>query len=216
LLHDPLLWINTKCQKATLTDKLHTELHERLSSMQYDCNYCTNLVEEDMWELINLCSKPSSSIHDKGPQICTRSYTAYIQAIFIALLHMLSQPWISNIIVVPAVPVLVSGHWNNTISGLLIHIHQSLTTESDLWDCKENPCLLHKQIYVQPSPRSIHIAVTTSQLNWNRYCIGLHKGNYQAVGHIHLPCKEFENHAPGLTSMPRETLTLLFSKCTNS
>jgi hypothetical protein len=98
--------------------------------MQYDCNYCTNLVEEDMWELINLCSKPSSSIHDKGPQICTRSYTAYIQAIFIALLHVLSQPCISNIIVVPAVPVLVSSHW---LKQHHLRPSDTHTSDSDYW-----------------------------------------------------------------------------------
>ncbi len=79
-----------------------------------------------MGELINLCSEPSSSIHDQSPQVCTRSHTAYIQAIFIALLHMLGQPWISHIVVVPALPNLVSSHWITSITGPQQIAHHSL------------------------------------------------------------------------------------------
>jgi hypothetical protein len=73
-------------------------------------NIClqTNLVEKNMGQLINLCCEARPCIHDKGPQVCTRSHTAYIQAIFITLLNMLGKPRISYIIVVSAQNVSIS------------------------------------------------------------------------------------------------------------
>jgi hypothetical protein len=60
----------------------------------------TYLMQKKWRQFINLRRIPSTSIHNKGPQVCARGHRTDKKAIFISFLYMLRQPRICNIVVV--------------------------------------------------------------------------------------------------------------------